>query len=98
MRYIKRYSPEDYVDPPAVGICPICGEPVEASEPHYTTEEGPVHAGGKRATLTEGEKKKDLSCAMVYMLDYGQDTLADVLGLVLATISAVTEGEDEDGD
>lgn len=84
MRYIKRYSPEDYVDPPAVGICPICGEPVEASEPYYTTEEGPVHASGKRATLTEGDKSKDLSCAMVYILEYGEDTLAEVLGLEVA--------------
>ena len=84
MRYIKRYSPEDYDDSPPVGICPICGEPVEVGDPHIKTEEGPVHASGKRATLMEGEKKKDLSCAMVYMLDYGEDTLADVLGLEYA--------------
>ena len=84
MRYIKRYSPEDYQDPDPVGICPICGDPVEIGEPHIKTEDGPVHAGGKRATLTDGENKKDLSCAMVYMIGYGQDTLADVLGLEYA--------------
>lgn len=84
MRYIRHYAPEDYPDPEPVGICPICGEPVEVGEPHIKTEDGPVHANGKRATLTEGEKQKYLSCAMVYMLDYGQDTLVDVLGLEYA--------------
>ena len=81
MRYVKHYAPEDYQDPAPVGICPVCGEPVEAGEKYIQTEEGPVHAYGKRATLTEGDKTKDLSCAMVYMLGYGQDTLVDVLGL-----------------
>lgn len=81
MKYIKRYAPEDYTDPPPVGICPLCGDPVEVGEKYIQTEEGPVHAGGKRAILTEGNKTKDLSCAMVYIMEYGEDTLAEVLGL-----------------
>lgn len=84
MRYVKRYAPEDYPDPAPVGICPVCGEPVEVGEKYIQTEEGPVHAYGKRATLTEGDKAKDLSCAMVYILGYGEDTLAEVLGLEVA--------------
>lgn len=84
MRYVKRYAPEDYPDPPPIGICPVCGEPVESGEKYIQTEEGPVHAWGKRATLTEGDKSKDLSCAMVYILEYGQDTIADALGLEYA--------------
>lgn len=84
MRYVKRYAPEDYQDPTPVGICPVCGDPVEVGEKYIQTEEGPVHASGKRAILTEGNKTKDLSCAMVYILEYGEDTLAEVLGLEVA--------------
>lgn len=78
----KVYHDENYRDPPPVGICCLCGEPIEAEDPYYETDDSLIHARGVYRRLHVGNTGHDVTCLAAYLSQrFFDDDLAAALGM-----------------
>jgi hypothetical protein len=76
-----RFRDEDYPDPGPVGYCAVCGEPIEVGDPYYKVDDEVVHADGNRGAAVLSGKTRKLSCLSEFLLGYGDETLAEAMGM-----------------
>ena len=78
----KVYHDENYHDLPPVGTCCLCGEPIEAGDPYYETDDGPIHAKGVYRRVRIDNVTHDVTCLAAYLTQkYFDDDLAAALGI-----------------